>query len=86
MGQFRLQQQVMALKPYPSTLMSLASSSHPPKLSRIRCFPAFHTLNEPIKAHHLPSLRAVKPRLVCRMKGSGCFYFMKSISMKIVHL
>ncbi|KAE8732626.1 nudix hydrolase 19 [Hibiscus syriacus] len=70
MGRFQLQQQFMAPKPYPCTLMSLASSSHPPKLSRIRCFPTCPALNEPVKAYHLHFLPAVKPRLVCRMKGS----------------
>ncbi|KAK8496146.1 hypothetical protein V6N13_098132 [Hibiscus sabdariffa] len=70
MGQFQLQQQVMALKPYPCTLTSLASFSYPPKHSGFRSFPAFSTLNEPIKVHHLHFLPAVKPRLVCRMKGS----------------
>ncbi|KAG8495385.1 hypothetical protein CXB51_013042 [Gossypium anomalum] len=70
MGQFQLQQQVMALKPYPCTFMSLASCYNPPKLFRIRFFPAFPTLNESIKFHHLHSLPHVQPRLVCKMNGS----------------
>ncbi|XVF35482.1 hypothetical protein REPUB_Repub18cG0149500 [Reevesia pubescens] len=75
MGQFQLQQ-VLTLKPYHCKFTPLVSFSHPPfnplpKRSTIRSFFGSSRLIEPLKFHILQSAPTIRPRLVCKMSGSG---------------